>query len=514
LINNGKRISLGSEKRKKAIVLGIDAGTYNLINYFISKGKLPIFEKVIREGFSAILKSCHPPITFPAWKCLTTGLGPGRLGVYCFYVWDRKENKMHMASAHNFKAKDVWDYLGNHGYKVAIVNVPGTFPPKRVNGYMISGHFAFDDKSYTYPPELKRFIVKEYNYKVEFLRDFRNADENQIVKEAIEMIKTRFEVTKYFILEKNVDFVFSTIFVTDSFGHCFWNKLHRDGNPIERVYTAIDNGLRSLTKIANDENFNLLIVSDHGMCQKRMEMEINTWLYNNHYLHLRKNVFKTNVNDTIAKCLFDLFDKLSFQLVKDKVLTKMIGLFSPEKIYKIADGIQKKDRFSDISIFDSVDWKRTTAFAWGLNCLSVLEEKEKDRKLKEITEKLSSVVDPRTQTKIFREIKLGREVYGKTALGNPPDIVLIPNYGYVANSKLSSMLDPYDYSANGWKAVHDYDGIFIAYGPDVRKNIPINPSPTFEIYDVAPTVLSLYGVPIPSVDGKVREEILVHTRKS
>jgi len=481
---------------RKVVVIGIDAATYNIINYLVSKGKLTTFKKVMQAGFSTTLRSCDPPITFPAWKCLTTGLNPGKLGVYCFYVWDKKVNKLRFVSSRDFKAKDIWDYLGLSGYRVAIINVPGTFPPRKVDGYMISGHFAFDSRNYTYPPELKNFLIKRFNYRVEFLKDFKTIDKNDLTQEAIEMIKTRFEVTKYFITEKEVDFVFTVIFLTDNFQHYFWLELPNSGNPIEKLYEAIDGELNELIRIANDENFNLLLVSDHGMCKKNLMFELNTWLYLKGYLTLKNDM----ISNSKLQLLTEFFRRIG---LIDKVAPKFIRFLSTEQIYKLIDRLQEKDRLSDISLFDLVDWEKTMAFALGHNCIYVLSKNPKVKK--EIIEKLSEVKDPRTGYKIFRKIKLKEEAYGAKCLGYPPDIILVPEGGYLANSKISKHLDPYDYSMDGWVAVHDYNGIFIAYGPDINSNN--DPSQVFEIYDVTPTILYMYGLPRPELDGKVRMEI-------
>ena len=51
---------------------------------------------------------------------------------------------------------------------------------------------------------------------------------------------------------------------------------------------------------------------------------------------------------------------------------------------------------------------------------------------------------------------------------------------------------------------HRSNGIFLAKG-EIFKNIQLNPS----ILDIAPTILALYGVDIPSnIDGKVMKECI------
>jgi len=57
-------------------------------------------------------------------------------------------------------------------------------------------------------------------------------------------------------------------------------------------------------------------------------------------------------------------------------------------------------------------------------------------------------------------------------------------------------------SLTGW---HRLNGIFIAAGPDIKKGVRIENA---RIMDLAPTILHIFDVPIPSdVDGRVLKEI-------
>ncbi len=480
------------------MVLGIDAATFFILDKLFAQGKLPVLQKCVNEGYSAILRSSDPPVTFPAWRCISTGLNPGKLGVYSFYVWDKDDNSLHITTSQDFKAKDIWDYIGEAGYKSAVINVPGTFPPKRINGYMVSGHFAFDDMAYTYPSDLKGFLVKKFNYAVEFIRDWKNTTKQELVRDALIHLKTRFDVIKYFLTEKEVDFIFAVIFLTDSIGHYFWHELTKKGNPIEKIYTALSKELGELLPLLRDYNYNLLIVSDHGMCAKKMEFEINTWLRLKGYLHLRGTSFEQSAWKEV------LMKVVRKTKIGEKMAPYLFRFFSPEQIFKTWESLVEREKLSDASLFEKINWNKTTAFGLGIGGIHFWGKTDD---LPTIIHTLSNLRDPKTGDKIFRRIKSTHEAYGENPRGNPPTLILVPNTGYWAAGKLSRKMGPYDYSKERWIAVHDYNGIFIAYGPDVQQGKAFQ-QPVFGVCDVTPTIIEMYGLSPPKLDGQSRLPLL------
>jgi hypothetical protein len=57
----------------------------------------------------------------------------------------------------------------------------------------------------------------------------------------------------------------------------------------------------------------------------------------------------------------------------------------------------------------------------------------------------------------------------------------------------------------GWKGTHRPDGIFLAFGPEIKRSATVTGA---VIYDIAPTVLYLQGHPVPTdLDGHVLTDI-------
>jgi len=71
-------------KKIKLVIIGIDGGTYSIIDPLIEKGALPNLRRLIKSGVKGILKSTYPPLTAPAWVSFMTGENPGKHGFFDF----------------------------------------------------------------------------------------------------------------------------------------------------------------------------------------------------------------------------------------------------------------------------------------------------------------------------------------------------------------------------------------------------------------------------------------------
>src|SRR4030067_2435176 len=122
----------------RLLVIGLDCAAPELI-FDQWRRDLANLDRLMSRGAYGRLRSCIPCITVPAWSVMTSSKDPGVLGIYGFrnradYSYDR----MTIATGSAVKEPRVWDLLGQAGYKVVTVGVPGTYPPRPVNGAQIS----------------------------------------------------------------------------------------------------------------------------------------------------------------------------------------------------------------------------------------------------------------------------------------------------------------------------------------------------------------------------------------
>src|SRR5437764_7296053 len=111
----------------KICVLGLDCAAPEIL---LGRQDLPNIRALMQQGTWGRLESVIPPITVPAWMCLSTSQDPGSLGVYGFRNrTSYSYSGLGVTDSSNIQTAAIWDYLAEQGKRSIIVGVPPGFPP-------------------------------------------------------------------------------------------------------------------------------------------------------------------------------------------------------------------------------------------------------------------------------------------------------------------------------------------------------------------------------------------------
>src|SRR5205085_4176922 len=142
----------------KVLVIGLDCAAPEIL--FRHEG-LKNIKALMQGGCYGRLESVVPPITVPAWMCMSTSQDPGSLGVYGFR---NRTNYTYaglgITNSASIKEPAMWDYLGQQGKRSIVVGVPPGYPPRKINGISV-GCFLTPDSvkdDFTHPIEIKSEI--------------------------------------------------------------------------------------------------------------------------------------------------------------------------------------------------------------------------------------------------------------------------------------------------------------------------------------------------------------------
>src|SRR5579863_3494970 len=271
----------------KILVLGLDCAAPDVI---FGDERLLNIRRLMDEGLYGKLQSVVPPITVPAWMCMSTSQDPGSLGIYGFRNrMDHSYEKLGFANSNSIKSHAMWDHLAREGKKSIIVGVPPNFPPRRINGISV-GCFLTPDTTkddFTYPTSIKAKItelVGEYPVDV---KNFRTDRKDWLRDEIFSMSRKQWEVIRWLIREQEWDYFQFVDIGLDRVHHGFWNYFDKQhvqyeaGNPYESVipdyYKWLDDQIGSVIEMLDSDTV-LLLVSDHGAQRLDGGFAVNEWL--------------------------------------------------------------------------------------------------------------------------------------------------------------------------------------------------------------------------------------------
>jgi len=285
----------------KTLVIGLDSAAPEILFHHPGLNNI---RALMERGCYGRLESVIPPITVPAWMCMSTSQDPGSLGVYGFR--NRKDYSYHglsIVNSSSIQQTAIWDVLGTHHKNVVVVGVPPSYPPRRMNGVNVACFMTPDTKThdYTYPASVRRQIdhlVGEYPVDV---KGFRTDNKEWLRDQIYDMTRKHFEVIRYLMTTLEWDYFQFVEIGVDRVHHGFWkyhDPQHRQyvpGNPYETVirdyYAYVDQEIGKLLESINDDT-NVLVVSDHGAQRLEGGFCVNEWLRREGLLVLKEPVTK------------------------------------------------------------------------------------------------------------------------------------------------------------------------------------------------------------------------------
>jgi predicted AlkP superfamily phosphohydrolase/phosphomutase len=288
---------------EKVAVFGLDCAEPSLVfDRWIDE--LPAIRGLIERGTYGTLTSCLPPITVPAWSCMTASKDPGTLGIYGFRNRsDHSYGQLGIATSLAVREPRLWDILSQQGRASIIVGVPGTYPITRaVNGCLITSFLTPDTTDptiqWTHPPDLRDEITALVGEYMVDVKGFRTDDKDWLLRQIHVMTEKRFKVVRHLLATRPWDLFFMVEMGVDRIHHGFWSFMdsahhrYRAGNPYERAirdyYRYVDSEIARTLELIDLDRTTVWIVSDHGAKGMVGGVLFNQWLVNEGYLVFRE----------------------------------------------------------------------------------------------------------------------------------------------------------------------------------------------------------------------------------
>lgn len=503
----------------KVIVFGLDGATLDLIKPWADAGKLPNLAAFMVNGSWGRLESTIHPSTPQAWSTFITGKNAGKHSVFDFAQRELGTYTFRLMNGGQRRATSLWQLLSRADYRVGVVNVPFTYPPERVNGFMLSGFDApGTGRGFCQPETILDEVIAgvgAYEFKGTFPVGRKKGWYRK--ERLAEVIENRAEVTRFLWQKHPVDFYMMLFNELDHVQHLFWRSMEDGGKEevgagglIEYAYHQVDEMLGRLLREV-DEDTTIFIISDHGAGPLRKVVYLNEWLMSQGFLSYHS---AARSKPSMRKVLAQL-----------RYMLKRLPAAYRDRLRRWFP--QFKDSVDSYLQFGSIDWANTIAYSHGtygsisLNLegrepMGQVAASEYETVRDSIVEKLLELKEPSGEL-VVKRVHKREDLFRGPFFEEAPDLLVEwSDYAYYTHGGLRSpngalfgdelYVDSSEFEHTG---THRLNGVFMARGPAIARNSKIDGA---RLLDVTPTILYLMGCPIPSgMDGKVLQDLFDQT---
>lgn len=491
----------------RTALIGLDGATFRILDPLIQAGAMPALGALQKRGARAILRSTTPTYTPPAWVSMATGVNPGRHGVFGF-LSSTPQERPQIAHSGLIDAPAMWEYLGGLNVRAGIFNVPMSYPPVPVNGFMISGGLAAgwtdsDMPNFASDVATGRIVTELAggHYPLDTVVSYERDWSSPTVAPRIEAVQRMRRRVLMSLLERtDPDLVFAVFEGPDRLQHLHYQYIvecsdwysrpeagrFRDG--AVAYFAEVDRAIADLVAWAGSGG-NVIVVSDHGFGSWEKTVNLNLLLERWGYLQL-PSVSRLTRSGAIA----GPGQRMARKVVPRRLLHALKA--------QVGRGIV---------------WPKTQAFAshvaeQGIHINAgddlpegILDADTADRVERELIERLFELTDPDDGLPVVDRIERRADVIrGPHVKRSPRLFPFCRDQRYELSDTLAATSPITDHRDRPW-GYHHVNGVFMAAGPGIRSGA-LSP---LDIVDILPTVLHLGGLPVPNgLDGRVADHVL------
>ena len=421
----------------RVVFIGIDGVPLDLV-----EDHPEVFENltdIAEAGSGGRLESIVPPESSACWPSLTTGVNPGKTGVYGFQDREVDSYETYVPLGNHVKATRLWGRVTDSGRDATVFNVPVTFPPSSRIQRMVSGFLSPDLASATSDESLREKL-EQFNYQIDVDAKLgHDDDKTAFIENAHTTLDARYEAFSHYLTEDDWDLFFGVFMSTDRVNHFLFGDYATDGEykaAFLEFYRTLDEYIGEIRDSLDDDT-TLIVASDHGFTELKWEVNCNQFLAEEGWL--------SYVGDD-HDALTDIDEE-----------TRAYSLI-PGRFYLNLEGREPN---------------------------GVVSEAEYEETREELITDLESLTGPDGQ-QVCKRIVKGETVFDGDHDAIAPDLVVIPTDGFDLKSGFSGK--DAVFTEGPRNGMHKFENSLL-YATD--PNLDLSDA---NLFDVTPTVLDLIDV--------------------
>lgn len=421
---------------RRCLVVVLDGIGHDELVAAVQEGVAPALGMLIANGEMQAVASTYPPVSAVAWSSFMTACFPGKHGIFGF-THPQADFSIRFADARDLRMPTLWDRAATDGLRSVVVNLPGTYPARKITGSLVSGFVAPSFDQAVHPPSLRTRLSAE-GYVVDVDAALAHSEPARFSSHLGDVLQRRMHAMKSLLDSERWSLAILAFTEADRMQR-MWFRRMRDGEGVEREtyrgwFRHVDSFIaRCASRFPAAD---IVVVSAYGFGPLSRFVNLDAWLEANGYLHI-------DASGAISP------DSRAFSM-------------DPGRVY-----VTSADRFAN----------------------GIVSRAETKHLVDEIADGLAQLVDPATASPVIAALRKRRDAYEGARTFQGPNLVCLPEPGYELKTSRHRPL----FSDALFEGTHTRQGAVLATGAVPRAGATVE--------DAGATVLAKLGLYDADVDG-------------
>jgi len=258
---------------KKVIVLGLDGASWDFLDIMISAGSMPNLKTLISRGTRGILESSFPPITPSAWPSITTGVNPGKHGIFDFVKTNYENGEQTLTTTRDLEHPRIYEMLAMQRIETMVFNPIPAYPIVPLKNLKVAS-IAFSPKPVYHPDHMKKYALTFPDYLELFDAGGKTVDKDLFLDLKLERTYQRVSIVEEALRNVSWSLAWIRLQDPDDLLHTVGDIAYSSGK-VHKMFAIIDR----LFDVSHDLADLVVLVSDHGFRRYTRTISLNTLLY-------------------------------------------------------------------------------------------------------------------------------------------------------------------------------------------------------------------------------------------
>jgi predicted AlkP superfamily phosphohydrolase/phosphomutase len=405
-------------RKGRAVVLGLDGVPHTMLRDLMARGVMPNTAALVEAGTLRRMESTLPSVSSVAWTSFRTGVNPGLHGITGFTDRRPGSYKTYFPTTRDILVSTFEEYASSLGMKVVLMGMPVNYPPVTLAGGVSVGCFLSPSVERAVCPADALEELRGLDYRLDVNASLAKSDPTEFVADVFRVTE-RYRAAMFKLWERDDwDLLLIHFMTTDRLHHFMWDQYEDESAPFHGKFLELYARLDAIIARLGDDTL-LMMLSDHGFCGVKWEVNLNLWLQQEGLLR--------------------------FQCAAPRSLEEIDGR---SVAYSLIPGrfyVNLKGREPRGSVEPGAEYERARDL---------------------IAERLLALCNPHNGEPVIARVEKREALYGPDSTGLAPDLVALAHYGYDLKDQVSGreLFRP-----GALKGMHTYDDAFLF----VNRRLPI-----------------------------------------